>query len=139
MILPALPGTRLRRFAHDGLFYGGGALANLSGGRVGRWAAARGVVSMLSAALAAARRCDVVFSHWAVPGGLVGALCRRLLSRPHVLLVHSADVFWLEQHAAGSPLARFIADHCDVLCGVSEGVVDRFGVARCPGSDGPLT
>lgn len=83
---------------------------------------------MLTTTLAAARRCDILFSHWAVPGGLVGALCRRMFSLPHVLLLHSGDVFWLERHRSGPLLARFIADHCDALCGVSDAVVERFAV-----------
>lgn len=123
---PALLGAPLFPFAHANLFYGEGAPANLAGGRVGRLDALCGVAAMLTTALASARRCDILFSHWAVPGGLVGALCRRMFSVPHVLLLHSGDVFWLEQHRSGPLLARFIADHCDALCGVSHAVVERF-------------
>lgn len=122
----ALPDARLQRFVNDGVFYGAGALGNLANNTVRPLAAVRSVRSMVRAALAASRRSDVIFSHWAVPGGLVGALCRRITGRPHVLLLHSADVFWLEQQRCGRALAGFIADHCDALCGVSESVVTRF-------------
>lgn len=125
---PAFAGAPLFPFAHAGLFQGDGALASLADGSVGRLGAVRSVASMLTTALAASRRCDVLFSHWAVPGGLVGALCRRFFGVPHVLLLHSADVFWLEQHRCGPLLAHFIADHCDALCGVSSAVVERFAV-----------
>ncbi len=122
----ALRSARLQRFANDGVFYGAGALGNIADNGLNPLAAVRSVGSMMRAALSASRRCDIVFSHWAVPGGLVGALCRRITGRPHVLLLHSADVFWLEQRRCGQALAEFIADHCDALCGVSEAVVSRF-------------
>ncbi|MFT7462236.1 MAG: glycosyltransferase involved in cell wall biosynthesis [Pseudohongiellaceae bacterium] len=124
--LPALPTARLQRFANHGVFYGAGAMGNFASKNVSSVNIARTMTSMLRTALASSRKCDVIFSHWAVPGGLIGALCRRITSRPHVLLLHSADVYWLEQHRSGPAIASFIADHCDALCGVSESIIERF-------------
>ncbi|AGA88894.1 glycosyltransferase [Thioflavicoccus mobilis 8321] len=43
----------------------------------------------------AARRYDLLHSHWILPQGLVGALSARPLRVPHVITVHGGDVFAL--------------------------------------------
>lgn len=123
---PALPAVPVTTFAHRRVFYGAGAPAALASGRASPLAALGAVAAMARTALPLARTSDLLFSHWAVPGGLVGALCRRLTGRPHALLLHAGDVHWLEGHPAGPALARRIADGCDLLCGVSPAVVARF-------------
>jgi len=123
---PAAGGIRRERFRNPGVFYGGGALSNMHAGRCGPVGAAVASLSMAHRALSLARSARAVWSHWAVPAGVVGATCRRLLRRPHALLLHSADVFYLERHAAGRRLARFIARHTDHLAGVSPAVIARF-------------
>lgn len=35
---------------------------------------------------------DVIHSHWLVPQGLVGAICRKILGIPHVTTVHGEDI-----------------------------------------------
>lgn len=121
--LPSVPRVP---FHNAGLFYGDGAPANLHRGTVPFLARARSLSSLARTALGEARRARVVFSHWAVPGGVAGALCRAILGRPHVLLLHSADVHWLEEQRHGARIARFVARHTDRLFGVSDDLVRRF-------------
>ena len=35
---------------------------------------------------------DVIHSHWLVPQGLVGAICKKIFGTPHVTTVHGADI-----------------------------------------------
>jgi glycosyltransferase involved in cell wall biosynthesis len=124
-------------FPGHGVFHGDeGALASLTSGDVGRVAVALSCISMLTTALRAARRCRLVWSHWAVPGGIVGALCKLLTGIPHVLLLHSADVWLLENRRWGRPVARWIAAHTDRLFGVNATVIERF--ARLSGRRGEV-
>lgn len=122
------PWTHLdvRRFPQSGLFYGAGAVANRRSGRAGAWRTTRSLLSMAAATLREARGADVIWSHWAVPAGVIGALARRLHGTRHVLSLHSGDVWWLEQQRFGRQLARWIARHSDAVCGVSADVVARF-------------
>jgi glycosyltransferase involved in cell wall biosynthesis len=124
-------------FRSDGVFHGEqGALANLTSGSVRRRAVARSCLSMLTTALRAARGCRLVWSHWAVPGGIVGSLCKLLTGIPHVLLLHSADVWLLENRRWGRFVARWIAAHTDRLFGVNAAVIERF--ARLSGRRGEV-
>ena len=121
-----LPRLERRPFCNLGLFYGAGAPANL---RARPWRIlpyAWTLASMTWTALREARHCRVVWSHWAVPSGLVGALCRILLRRRHVLLLHSGDVWFLEQSGWRRLLGRFVARHADELLAVSADLALRF-------------
>src|SRR5690606_23170508 len=84
------------------------------------------VVNMLIASLRATRESAAIWSHWALPGGLVGALCRLVWRRRHVLLLHSGDVWLLERLAGGRLLARFIASQTDEIFAVSAELGARF-------------
>lgn len=124
-------------FRGNGVFHGeAGALADLTSGRVRPMAAVRSCLSMLTTAVRAARNCRSVWSHWAVPGGLVGSVCGLLTGIPHVLLLHSADVWLLENRRWGRCVARWIAAHTDRLFGVNEAVIERF--ARLSGRRGEV-
>lgn len=121
-----LPRAERHTFHNLGLFYGAGAPANM---RARPWRILPytwTLALMVWTALRQARRCRVVWSHWAVPSGLVGAFCRIVLRRPHVLLLHSGDVWFLERSRWRRLLARFIAKHTDALLAVSEDLAARF-------------
>jgi len=121
-----LPRVQRRMFRNAGVFYGSGGVANWREKRAGVWAVATTLFSMSATALRAASHSAVIWSHWAVPAGLIGALCRLLLRRRHILLLHSADVWLLERMPGGRLLARFIAAHTDEILGVSQDLVARF-------------
>jgi len=125
------PSTRVERrtFGHANVFYGAGALANLRsyGMRpIAALAALRAALSMLRTSLRATHESATIWSHWALPAGLVGALCRLVWRRRHVLLLHSGDVWLLERMAFGGLLARFISSQTDEICAVSVELAERF-------------
>lgn len=116
----------VRTFRHAGVFYGSGAIANLRERGSRPLATAFALGNMLIASLRATRESTTIWSHWALPGGLVGALCRLVWRRRHVLLLHSGDVWLLEQLAGGRLLARFIASQADEVFAVSAELAGRF-------------
>ena len=123
--------TRIERrtFFHANVFYGSGAVSNLrSYGARSRAALAafHAVLSMLRTSLRATRQSATIWSHWALPGGLVGALCRLVWRRRHVLLLHSGDVWLLERLRFGGLLARFISSQTDEVYAVTAELARRF-------------
>ncbi len=118
-----------RTFVHANVFYGSGAVSNLrSYGARSRaaLAALHAVLSMLRTSLRATRQSATIWSHWALPGGLVGALCRLVWRRRHVLLLHSGDVWLLERIRFGGLLARFISSQTDEVYAVTAELARRF-------------
>jgi glycosyltransferase involved in cell wall biosynthesis len=122
-------GIERRTFSHSNVFYGSGALANLRsyGTRsMAAVAALRAGLSMLRTSLYATRQSATIWSHWALPAGLVGALCRLIWRRRHVLLLHSGDVWLLERVPFGRLLTRFISSQTDEVYAVSTELAERF-------------
>jgi colanic acid/amylovoran biosynthesis glycosyltransferase len=121
--------TERRTFWHGDVFYGAGALANLRArGRptTAAVAAFAAFAGMLCKSLPVTRQCATIWSHWALPAGLVGALCRLFWRRRHVLLLHSGDVWLLERIRFGRLLARFIASQTDEVFAVTAELAERF-------------
>ena len=105
-------------------FYGAGVLDNV---RM-RPTAALGVAPF-TAALAAAmvrRRgaWDAVVSHWALPCAVVAGELRG--ARPHLAVLHSGDVFLLEQLPLRAQLAQRIARRSDALLFSTRDLRRRF-------------
>lgn len=121
--------VELRTFRHANVFYGAGALANLRSRRrrsVAALAALGAAWSMLRTSLHATRQSATIWSHWALPAGLVGALCRLVWRRRHVLLLHSGDVWLLENLPLGRLLTRFISSQTDEIYAVTAELAERF-------------
>ena len=68
---------------------------------------------------------DVVHSHWLVPQGLVGAICKKIFGIPHISTIHAADVFSLEHLPFKQTIANFIVKNSDKLIVVSSYIGER--------------
>lgn len=111
--------VRFRYFWHNRqrLAYGPGMRANL---RESRWTWLQVPTFFIFQALSLFRLIrqnpDVrVNSHWLVPQGLTAAFVRSLLPFRHVLHVHAADVYFLQNLRFGRALARYIIDRADAV------------------------
>lgn len=120
--------------------YGGGIPDNL---RARPWTAAAVpgfAMRWVRAALPLADACDVIDAHWAVPGGLVGAVVARRAMRPMRLVLHSGGVHALARLPASQRWARTLAGGAAQVTAVSGELAARFGdlcgtdveVASCP-------
>lgn len=121
-----LPGLPRHLFRQRGLFHGDGALANLTAGRCTRTGALVSLASLLVATLRRAAGKRVVWTHWAVPSGVAGALCQRLRGCAHVLSLHSGDLWWLETHRGGRAVARFLARNSTAILAPTPLLAERF-------------
>jgi glycosyltransferase involved in cell wall biosynthesis len=127
---PRFPGIELRwlrylpRRTWQRTFYGAGVLDNLRREPSSALGLAPFVAALWRAAQRAAPELDAVVSHWALPCALVaGALRPRLR---HLAVLHSADVFLLEQLPLRGALAERIGAGADALLFSSRELRVRF-------------
>jgi len=87
-----------------------------------------GLVPFVAASILAVRKVhqpwDALVSHWALPSALIAGTVRE--RRPHLAVLHSADVHALSRLPGSSLLARRIAEAATSLLFVSEGLLHRF-------------
>lgn len=59
---------------------------------------------------------DIIHSHWMIPQGLIGIICRRILKVPCVTTVHGSDIFGLNEQWIDKFKAEVIkwSDKCTV-------------------------
>jgi glycosyltransferase involved in cell wall biosynthesis len=108
-------------------FYGAGVLDNVRERPLRALGLAPFVASLAHQTHAAMRDWDAVVSHWALPCALIaGELVKR---RPHLAIMHSADVFVLEQlpgRRVRALLAKRIAARAQALVFSSRDLRRRF-------------
>lgn len=66
------------------------------------------------------KRIDIINSHWLIPQGFVGALCRIITKRPHIATLHSSEITIMKNCPFGKYLANFIIKNCDIVLSVSQ-------------------
>ena len=102
-----------------------------SGSLLAKLAALVSLLCFFALAVALALRADAVCSHWMVPSGLAGALIRRLLGKPHIVVEHSGALHLLTRMRAGGKIARFIVAGSSRIVTVSADLERRL-TALCP-------
>ena len=69
---------------------------------------------------------DVIHSHWIIPSGLIGALCKKFFGIRHVLTIHAAGLFALERLPFKTNIANFIVNNSDEITVVSSYIEKRL-------------
>jgi glycosyltransferase involved in cell wall biosynthesis len=69
---------------------------------------------------------DVVNSHWLIPQGFVGAICKKAFKISHIATLHSSEVTLLRKMPFGGTIAQFIAANSDCIVSVSKHRADEF-------------
>lgn len=111
-------------------FYGAGMLDNVRAQPLTLLGVAPFVVSLAGFTYARRRGWDAVVSHWALPCALIaGELSRK---RPHLAVLHSADVFVLERLPFAHVIATRIAKNADALLFSSRALRRRFLALLAP-------
>ncbi len=117
-----VPYMRPRRWACT--FYGAGVPDNLRADARAWLGLAPFTGALALSARRRARNWDAVASHWALPSACAAAFARR--GRPHLAVLHSADVHLLARLPARALWAATLARGATTLAFVSEGHRDRF-------------
>ena len=58
---------------------------------------------------------DIIHSHWLVPQGLVGAICRKIFGIPHITTVHGSDINTINKSKILSLICSFIICNSDKI------------------------
>jgi len=103
------------------LAYGGGILPSLKRSNLAKVQVPLLFLSELFYAFKIIReeKIDVIHSHWIIPNGLVGAICKKVLRKKHLLTLHAAGLFALERLPLKKEIANFVVVHCDKITVVS--------------------
>lgn len=117
-----VPYLRPRHFQRT--FYGAGVPDNLARDSLAWLGLAPFCSSLAYHALTRRSRWDALVSHWALPCALIAGALRA--ARPHLAVLHSADIHVLSRLPARAALARRIARGADTLWFVSEAQRRRF-------------
>jgi N-acetyl-alpha-D-glucosaminyl L-malate synthase BshA len=56
---------------------------------------------------------DIIHTHWVLPSGLVGAICRKIFKVPHIATVHGSDVNTIKQSKILRRICSFILQNSD--------------------------
>ena len=132
--------ARVERFSvgRGEIAYGGGIPDNL---KARPWLAASlpsFFARWVRAAIRLARDVDVIDAHWALPGGLVGAIASKATGVPLRLVLHSGGVHVLSRLPASRAIAGTLAGRSAQLTAVSGPLAQQFGalsgreVDTCP-------
>jgi L-malate glycosyltransferase len=58
---------------------------------------------------------DIIHSHWIIPQGLVGTICKNVMNKPHIVSSHVLDAQIFEKWTFLKPLLRIILSGVDAL------------------------
>lgn len=105
-------------------FYGAGVPDNVRGDTLALAGALPFTGALLAAALARRSAWDAVVSHWALPCGLLSGLVRG--ARPHLCVLHSADLHLLSRLPLRAAIASRIAHGTTRMLFVSSEQRERF-------------
>ena len=130
-----VPYARPRRLQRT--FYGAGVPDNLARDPLAWLGLAPFCASLAYQALSRRSRWDAIVSHWALPCALTAGAVRA--GRPHLAVLHSADIHVLSRLPARAQLATAIARGADVLWFVSEAQCSRFCALLPPSEPRPRT
>ncbi|PKL70606.1 MAG: hypothetical protein CVV30_04440 [Methanomicrobiales archaeon HGW-Methanomicrobiales-1] len=72
------------------------------------------------------RKIEIINSHWLLPQGLVGGICKKVLQIPHIATLHSSEVTMLRKIPFGRVFSQFIAMNSDRIISVSKHRADEF-------------
>ncbi len=74
---------------------------------------------LMTLRVARRQKCDLVYAHWVVPGGIVGAWAARLLGVPLIVSLHGSDVFVAQRNRLLGRLARNVFGQAAVITACS--------------------
>lgn len=103
------------------LYTDGGIAYNFRGSFLAKVQAPLFVISELVCVALKVRRyqVNVINSHWLIPQGIVGAICRKVFKTTHILTIHSSEITILKSIPFGKNIAEFCFNNSDAIISVS--------------------
>jgi len=99
------------------LAYGGGIADNISKSNLAKFQIPLFVIAELISAMKIIRKesIDIINSHWLLPQGIVGAVCKKIFNVKHVATVHGSDINLIAKSGVLEILFKFIAQNTDQI------------------------
>lgn len=69
---------------------------------------------------------DIIHSHWIIPSGFIGGICKKILMKRHILSEHAAGLAALEKLPFKNGIANFIFENSDNITVVSSYIKERL-------------
>ena len=118
-----LDGMKIYRFPYfypakyQRLAYDGGILSNLKRSHLAKIQIPLLFLSELYYSLKIIRKekIDLIHSHWIVPSGLIGAICRNLFKIKHITTAHAGDVFTIKNLKYINKIGSFVLRNSDKI------------------------
>lgn len=110
------------------LVYNGGILPNIKRSNLAKIQVPLLLLSELYYAFKIIRKeqIDVIHSHWIIPSGLVGGICKKAFRGKHILTEHAAGMVALEKLPLKEKIANFILGNSDRITVVSSYIHERM-------------
>lgn len=61
-------------------------------------------------------RVDVIHSHWIIPQGLIGAICKKVTKAKHITSIHGSDINLCLNNRFLRMILNFVVDNTDQIC-----------------------
>ncbi|MHC1756369.1 MAG: glycosyltransferase family 4 protein [Methanosarcina sp.] len=115
--------SHLQKFA-----YGGGVAYNLKNSLLAKIQIPFFFVFELLSTINILRKenIDIINSHWFIPQGLTGAICKKFFSVSHVVIIHSSEITLLKKIPFRSKIVEFILLNTDFVVSVSKHRVEEL-------------
>lgn len=99
------------------LAYGGGIADNISKSSLAKIQIPLFVIAELISAMRIVHKesIDIINSHWLLPQGIVGAVCKKIFNVKHVATVHGSDINLIAKSRILKILFKFIAQNTDQI------------------------
>lgn len=118
-----LDGMRVYRFPYffptryQKLAYNGGILPNLKKSNLAKIQIPFFLLSEIIYTLKIIKRenIEIIHSHWIIPNGFVGALCKIILNIPHITTAYGSDVLTIEKSSIFRIFGSFVLINSEVI------------------------
>lgn len=115
-------------YKYQKLAYGGGILPSIKKSHLAKIQVPFLFISELYYTFKIVReeQIDVIHSHWIIPSGIIGGICKKILKKRHVLTEHAAGVAALRKLPLKENITKFIFENSDSVTVVSNYVKERL-------------
>lgn len=118
-----LDGMKIYRFPYffptkyQKLAYNGGILPNIKKSNLAKVQIPLLLISEMFYTLKIIRqeKIEIIHSHWIIPNGFIGAICKILFSIPHITTAHAGDVFTIQNSGILRMLGSFVLSNAELI------------------------
>jgi glycosyltransferase involved in cell wall biosynthesis len=99
------------------LVYNGGILPNIKKSNLAKVQIPFLLISQMFYTFKIVRqeKIEIIHSHWIIPNGLIGAICKILFNIPHITTAHAGDVFTIQKSGILRMVGSFVLSNAEII------------------------